>query len=29
MNKFEKLRAYMAENGVDGVLITSLESPPF
>ena len=26
MNKFEKLRAYMAENGVDGVLITSLEN---
>ena len=26
MNKFEKLRAYMAENEVDGVLITSLEN---
>lgn len=26
MNKFAKLRAYMAENGVDGVLITSLEN---
>ena len=26
MNRFEKLRAYMAENEVDGVLLTSLEN---
>lgn len=26
MNKFEKLRAYMTENGIDGVLLTSLEN---